>query len=148
MKMLQGSIISIVDDWIYYCNISDGKKLYKMNINGDQIIKLNEDISRVVNIIGDSYVGECILNNWIYYCNMSDNGHLYRISTNGRKKKKIIDKCLKYISIYDDWIYFPERTTGKPSYVRVYAVRTNGADWHLAYPDNVSNTSGESSNFG
>lgn len=141
-------IISIVDDWIYYCNISDGKKLYKMNINGDQIIKLNEDISRVVNIIGDSYVGECILNNWIYYCNMSDNGHLYRISTNGRKKKKIIDKCLKYISIYDDWIYFPERTTGKPSYVRVYAVRTNGADWHLAYPDNVSNTSGESSNFG
>ena len=62
-------------DWIYYCNSSDGHKIYKIRTDGTQRTKLNDDYSKDINVVGD----------WIYYENISDD-ELYKVRTDGTQR--------------------------------------------------------------
>jgi len=78
----EASYINVYGDYIFYCNKSDGFKLYRASIDGRSKNKLNDDISYNINVS----------NGWIYYCNKSDGGSIYRIRTEGTDKQNSIMK--------------------------------------------------------
>lgn len=102
----QGSII-------YYRNTSDGEKLYKISSDGSGKIKLNDDKSRFINVIGD----------WIYYGNESDGGKIYRIHSDGSGREKVSDDKCGSVNVVGDWIYFWSEMDGR----RIYKMRSDGS---------------------
>ncbi|MEN6389294.1 MAG: DUF5050 domain-containing protein [Syntrophomonas sp.] len=68
--------VNVVDDWIYYSNVRDGDKLYKVRINGSERTKLNDDETRLINVAGD----------WIYYQNWGEM-RFYRIRVDGSERQ-------------------------------------------------------------
>ncbi|MCX7921795.1 MAG: DUF5050 domain-containing protein [Clostridia bacterium] len=64
-----GNFECIQNDWIFYVNTDDGNKIYKVKTDGSARIKINEDSSSQLEMIGD----------WIYYTNEHDHKN-YRIN--------------------------------------------------------------------
>jgi len=96
-NIINGGLVVQQGDWIYYSNYDDGEKLYKKRINGTEKTKLNDDVSRCINVIGD----------WIYY--RDNKSILYKIHTNGTQHTKMTfaynDSCL-YVNVVGNWIYY------------------------------------------
>jgi hypothetical protein len=97
------------EDYIYYINLKDEMKLYKMKAAGNGKEKvIDESVSRI-SIIGD----------YIYY--IDKYGSICKF--NKVKKQKYIiqkEKCVEYV-VSGYWIYYiKDKTTG------IYKVRTDG----------------------
>lgn len=105
-------------NFVYYCNWSDGDKIYKMNLNGTGSQKIGDDAS-----------DEMIMsNNLIYYSNVSDDHKLYSINVDGTGRKKILDeKCSNLILIgnimfyidFDNNIKVLDTISGKTSTLQI-----------------------------
>jgi hypothetical protein len=97
------------EDYIYYINLKDEKKLYKMKATGNGKEKvIDESVSRI-SIIGD----------YIYY--IDKYGSICKF--NKVKKQKCViqkEKCVEYV-VSGYWIYYiQDKTTG------IYKIRTDG----------------------
>lgn len=77
------SYINLNEGWIYFVNSLDGNKLYKVAINGEDQMKVIDDI------FGREYSETGIVNDWIYYYSRSDNNRLYRIKKDGSQKQLV-----------------------------------------------------------
>lgn len=98
--------INISGDFIYYRNVGDGGKLYKIKKDGTQRTKLNDDNSFYVNLRDD----------WIYYQNASNGRFLYKIKTDGTERTQLNDNYTSYIAAVDGWIYYQNETCGSVLY--------------------------------
>ncbi|MBZ9688086.1 DUF5050 domain-containing protein [Clostridium estertheticum] len=68
----KGFYINVLDEWIYYSNVEDGNKLYKIKTDGSgEKIKLSEDAVGYINIVAGN----------IYY--NTTKGKLFRVALNG-----------------------------------------------------------------
>jgi hypothetical protein len=97
------------EDYIYYINLKDEKKLYRMKATGNGKEKvIDESVSRI-SIIGD----------YIYY--IDKYGSICKFNK-VKKQNSIIqkEKCVEYV-VSGYWIYYiKDKTTG------IYKVRTDG----------------------
>lgn len=87
---------------IYYSNESDNNRLYKMNINGSNKLKLTNDRAYFISLAGD----------WIYYSNYSNSGYLYKITLNGLNKQRINNNHTIDIYEKDGWIHYTIKNSG------------------------------------
>lgn len=100
-------------DWIYFSNISQGNKLYKMRFDGTGKQMLSNDDSIYINVVGD----------WIYYVNRSDVFKMYKIRLDGTQRTKIDDThSATVMSVVGDWIYY---VTQSEQY-KLFRIRTDG----------------------
>jgi hypothetical protein len=100
-KIIGGDISSfnIDGDWIYYCNIKDKNKLYKVRTNGSNNTKLSEDTCGFINIS----------NGWIYYKNFNDGSRIYKMKLDGTNKTKVTDDTVNFFNVISDTIIYEEK---------------------------------------
>jgi len=116
--------ISVVGDWIYYCNAKDGEKLYKIKIDGSNRMMITEESTWYPYVIGD----------WIYYWGRTEN-KIMKIKIDGTNKTKICDDYPNgSMYIADNWIYYSNGNDGQ----KLYKININGTD-NKAYSINSIN---------
>ncbi len=104
-------------DWIYYRNVADDGKLYKMLMDGSEKKKLSDDEALYINAA----------DGWLYYCGTSrdesgnDFGGLYKMRTDGTAREALSEVWTpRYISVVDGWIYY--------AYDGLYKMRIDGTE--------------------
>ena len=110
-------------DWIYYQNMKDRNRLYKVHIDGSSKKKLNDDYSISLFKSGD----------WIFYINISDGDKIYKISTDGNERVKLNENQSSGFNLVNDWIYYSNRNDQD----KLYKMRTDGSKQEKIYNDNV-----------
>ncbi|MFL0248320.1 DUF5050 domain-containing protein [Candidatus Clostridium stratigraminis] len=89
--------INIEDDWIYYSNISDKNRIYKIKTDGSNNTKLTD--KRTSKII--------IYEDWIYFTDLGDkNSPLYRMKKDGSDCIKVIDYGVTSFNIGKDTLIY------------------------------------------
>jgi hypothetical protein len=99
--------------WNYFCSWDDGYKIYKIKDDDSGLKKVNEDMSRHLNISGA----------WLYYENIDDEGRIYRIKTDGSSREKISDHRAWNTQYYDGWLYYGNIDDGN----KIYKIREDGS---------------------
>lgn len=95
--------------WIYYSNVNDSGRLYKIRNDGSDMTRLSMQTAKDIELLGG----------WIYYYNSSQTGGAFRTKTDGSKTEKLVDgfenECY---GIYKDGghIYIPYMEGNKISY--------------------------------
>jgi len=92
-----GGYAAIKGEWIFYQNVNDGGKLYRIKTDGTSCSKLCDDKVAYINITGA----------WLYYSNIDDDRRIYKIRTDGTNRSKFSDNsyCLG-VTLAGDWIYY------------------------------------------
>lgn len=102
------------DGWIYFTDLMNGSKLSKMREGMEQVIKLNDELSTNINVVGD----------WVYYINQEQ--YIYRVKTDGSDKQKIGDVKTSYWSnliVENETVYFISSEEGN----RLYRINSDGS---------------------
>lgn len=79
VNFLYGNFEHRVDDWIYFINESDGKKIYKVKIDGSQVVKLGDESTDIRSVE--------FLDRYIYYRSSDGSGKYYRVNMDGTQKQ-------------------------------------------------------------
>ncbi|MFB3165504.1 DUF5050 domain-containing protein, partial [Neobacillus sp. 179-J 1A1 HS] len=87
------SQINQVGDWVYYSNIADYGRLYKMNVDGTQ----NSLLSSGMNISNIN-----VIDDWIYY---SQENNLYRMKTDG-SQQTLMDTGINHLNLVGGSLYY------------------------------------------
>lgn len=74
---LRTRYINVDDGWVYFDNIDDGSKLYKMRFDGSGFQRLNDESASYIQVIGE----------WIYYTNVEN--VMCRIKKDGTGRQTI-----------------------------------------------------------
>jgi hypothetical protein len=97
-NIINGGYAVQAGGWIYYSNNKDEDRLYKAKINGMDKVKLCQDKSSNLNILG----------NWIYYRNDSDGGKIYKIKIDGKQRTRINSEKSTNILVSKDYILYTQ----------------------------------------
>jgi hypothetical protein len=122
-ELVGNSEIAIDDEWIFYQNLSDGGKLYKMSADGRKKEKVNDDNSTNIVALGD----------WVYYSNRDDGNKIYRIRTDGSARARINDESSTQLSVQEGWVYYLAAVPGPPDpsttglHKLICRIRTDGS---------------------
>jgi putative cell wall-binding protein len=115
---------AIQGDWIYYRDDYSSKgALYKIKNDGTGKMKLTDDVTEYINVLGD----------WVYFVNNSDEGKIYKIKTDGTDKIKISDDTASYLSVLGDWIYY----SNDSERFSLYKVKIDGSQKTLITSDSA-----------
>lgn len=98
-KIGRGKDLCIEDGYIYYSNLDDEKKLYRMRADGSEKEKICEDSAGSINVSGE----------WIYYLNWNEDWHAYCIKNDGSGRKKLFERTSYGFNIVGEWVYFCSR---------------------------------------
>ena len=94
----------VIDEWIYYINLSDNGKLYKIKTDGSSRTKLSDDHIYSFNVYGDT----------IYYNNTADGWKFYTVKTDGSNNRKLCDYgAYETFNVYNGWIYYCDTMDGE-----------------------------------
>ncbi|WP_054875883.1 cell wall-binding repeat-containing protein [Oxobacter pfennigii] len=105
--------INIMDDgWIYYFNLSDQGKLYKVYKDGAGRQPLSADMALYINVVGE----------WIYYSNGLDSNSIYKIKTDGTGRTKLDSGSASELNVVDGHIYYVSGDAEK----NIYRINTDG----------------------
>ena len=99
--------------WIYYTNVEDAGKLYKIRTNGMDKTKLTD-----VEVLDPQ-----IVNEWIFYFDTSDY-HIYKVKFDGSEKTKITDERPYSYIIDEEWMYYTNREDNGT----LYKIRLDGSE--------------------
>lgn len=106
-----GGLYAKAGEWIYFSNLQDDGKLYKMKADGSGAEKISDDRAHYINVIGDD----------IYY---SGNGwNLTKIKTDGTEMSKICSDDARCINVSGDWVYYSDYS-GYP--IKLYRINIDG----------------------
>ena len=94
---------TVNNDWIFYCNVSDHGKIYKMHTDGTGITKISNHGAYSINIFDNS----------IYYCGPMDRStdslnktySIYKMKKDGTEIKEIGSNMLRSIRVINGWVY-------------------------------------------
>lgn len=114
-KVVDGSILTVKGNTIYFCQKSDKDDLNylcKANIDGSEKATLTtlKDKSNI-NIVGD----------WVYYTNDADNNEIYKMKLDGSNKMKVRDEAVSQILVDNGYIYY-STTSG------IYRINTDNSN--------------------
>lgn len=83
---------SIIEgDWVYYCNLDDGFKIYRVKTDNSSKQKFNDISSFNFQLQGD----------WIYYTNLKDKNKLYRAKRDGSSKQRLTSCAVANLNLND-----------------------------------------------
>jgi len=88
--------INVLDDVLYFVNISDGGVICSMNINGTDLKRLNNADSEYAHVMGD----------WIYYINRDDYRRVYRLAIDGSVNTAITDYMSKFVFAGEGYVFY------------------------------------------
>lgn len=95
-NIINKGMIAENGDYIFFSNISDKGKLYRMKADGSGKVKLCDDSSLYINVS----------NGWVYYRNEDDNGKIYKIKPDGSERKCLNDEDSIYIKTDGQFLYY------------------------------------------
>ncbi|MCL2002747.1 MAG: DUF5050 domain-containing protein [Oscillospiraceae bacterium] len=106
--------INVVGDYIYYSNVSDGDKIYKIRTDGDPESRklVRDESASFITVIGDR----------IYYSNGSKGGILSSADTNGNNLRDLSRHRAFYINVVGNDIYYSNDDDGG----KIYKIKTDG----------------------
>ncbi len=110
----QAENLCVAGDWVYYLNVADSYRMYKIKLDGTSRHKLADD----------QVLFMAVANDTIYYSNGSDNHKLYTITIDGQKRTKLTDDKASFINVSTDFVYY-----------------TNASANHAVYRINIKNHS-------
>lgn len=114
----KSQVINITDKYIFYINLDDNCKLYRMNLDGSNKKRITSQDSTLYFVVYDNY---------IYYTNSNDSDKIYRIDINGSGRKKITDDgYCQSINVTKDYIYYTSRKADGTSSV-LYRANRDGS---------------------
>jgi hypothetical protein len=107
--------INIVDGWIYYSNLSDSRRLYKIRTDGSGRTHLNDEHTGFINVTDE----------WIYYrkIGIGQDLGLYKIKPDGSGRRQIAEGTYEHINVVDGWVYYQNHRIGRKG---IYKVQTDG----------------------
>lgn len=101
------------DGYIYYDDISNDHKLYRMNKNSANKVKLSYDEANNINVY----------NGFIYYTNETDGGKIYKMKIDGTGKTKLSDDSRSSnVNVVDGFIYYTNKNGG------IYKLKIDGTE--------------------
>jgi len=103
----EAGYINVINNYIYYSNISEGGKIYKIQTDGYGKEKITDHEAKYLNVVDD----------WIYYYSFGPKEGICKIRTDGCEYCIIDYKFIKYINIVGDWIYGMD---GEDDYCRLH----------------------------
>lgn len=81
---------------------------------------MNIQLKGLANNFNGGYLDQDL--EWIYYCNpLDDNTGIYKIKKDMSEKIKLFDKKVSNINLYNNWIYFSEKST-------IYKMKKDGSE--------------------
>ncbi|MCL2693569.1 MAG: DUF5050 domain-containing protein [Oscillospiraceae bacterium] len=122
--------LNIVDGWSYFANEDDNHSLSKINMYTGEIIKLNDEVSSHISVIGD----------WVYYVTAFVNEYwtwsFWKIRTDGTEKTLIADNMfgeetpsfVSSVIVVGDWIYY-EMDVNRGGTDPMYRIKTDGTQF-------------------
>ncbi|MDD4752730.1 MAG: DUF5050 domain-containing protein [Desulfitobacteriaceae bacterium] len=109
-------------DWIYYSNLADQGKLYKMKADGTEATKITDDTAWYINVVGDE----------VFYS--GDGWKLIKIKTDG-SDKTVLDTQAYHINVVGGWVFY---TRGTMQDGTIYKMKTDGSNRTQISKDPVS----------
>lgn len=106
---IAGHDLNVSGNYIYY-NDKDAKGIYRIGIDGNNLLKLNSDKAQYMNVVND----------WIYYTTQGD--RLYKMKIDGSKRMKLNDDTSFFINVVGDWIYYTDINDRK-----IYKIKIDGS---------------------
>jgi len=105
----------IIDEWIYFSDIKNGRKLCKMRLDGSDKKVITDDRVGYLSLLGE----------WIYYNNIVDRNiiDIYKMRLDGNEKQKLINNSCGSFNIVGEWIYYHINNDR----YSLYKVRLDGA---------------------
>lgn len=105
--------INIVKNYIYAVNLSQGGKIYKIDLmNNYSASKVSDVEVRHLNVV----------DGWMYYRNYSDNEKLYRMDIDGTHNTKLCDDMVYNINVAEGSVYYKDGSDGN----KLYRINTDG----------------------
>ena len=134
-NILNGGLVALQGDRIYFAAPGDGDKLYRAGLDGSEKTKLNEDRPRYINAT-DQY---------LYYVAMGEPeksysemmgeefiteiyGPVVRVNLDGGERTVICDGPAANLQLLGDKLYYHDANTEKP---RIHRIGTGGGDEEL-----------------
>lgn len=105
--------LNVADGWVYYNNVSDGYRPYKIRMDGTERTRISDD--QIMFMV--------VAEGWIYYSNFSDGDKLYRISTNGTGRTKLCDDRAGFINVAGGYVYYTNASDSDS----LYRIKTDGS---------------------
>jgi len=95
--------------------------IYKINSEGTRKIKINDDKSVLIKVIGE----------WIYYCSETDGYKVYKIKIDGTNKTLVSEDRTLNINIMDEWLFYSNGS----DYFKIYKVKIDGTEKSIVSED-------------
>ena len=108
------SDIAVEGDYVYYRNVDDKHRLYRMKNDGSGRQKLSDDTMGTTGLV--------VKDGWIYYLNETDGSKIYKIKVDGSGRTKVGNDYASFIDVAGDWVYYANATDDW----KLYKVKTDG----------------------
>lgn len=123
--------INVVNNYIYYSNLSDGNSIYKIKTDGSDRSKIINTSVKSINVLGK----------WVYYCKSTENGlnfRLYKINLDGSNNTKISDDSIVdgNFTVVNGFIYY--KVNSENGGEDLYRCKLDGSQKHKLL-DNIDN---------
>lgn len=117
------SAMTVVGDWIYFINLSDGNKIFKIKTDGSKLTKLIDTKSYALQYE----------DGWFYYLigTPPKNFVLHKFDILDLHQEKVLDKIDNF-NISDGWIY------GSNSYNDIYKIKNDGTGYVNLFKQKIS----------
>lgn len=88
--------LNVTQDGIFYINVTDGSRIYRMDLDGSNQHPLNDTHSRHL-VVSEKK---------IYYADNRDENKVYSMDLNGSNREQVMDNPAIWLVIEDDWVYY------------------------------------------
>jgi outer membrane protein assembly factor BamB len=88
--------LNVTQNGIFYINVTDGSRIYRMDLDGSNQRPLNDTHSRHL----------VVSENKIYYADNRDDNKVYSMDLDGSNREQVMDNPAIWLVIEDDWIYY------------------------------------------
>lgn len=96
-KVIRGEQVLKHGEWIYYSNMTDSNKIYKITRDGTDGTALPvEGVDKII-----------VKNDWIYYVNFI--GDLYKVKADGTDNCQLAEGIEYLIGVADGWIFYEDK---------------------------------------
>lgn len=125
--------INVVDEWVYFMNLSDGGRIYRVKTDGTSKEFANTDAYRdkevnTLGISGGNAVNAGLATSqgdWIYYI---QGWELFRMKKDGNSRSLVYkDTIVNYLNLEGDFIYFTIYSPVGSQSNRIHRMRRDGS---------------------
>lgn len=112
VKNLNISYMILHDSKVYYINKSDENKIYSVNLDASENVKLGDinavaDSGKLKELDGSKYM--FVSNNDLYYINSKDNDNLWKIDLETKATERVVPMGIEILQNVDNTIFYKKK---------------------------------------